>query len=89
MNRYKAIWVSTLCLGIFAGGIAVGQDNGLWQRHPNLAEALQLVHQASDKIAAAQQANHGDMRGHGDRARDLLAQADREIRAAAFAADHP
>lgn len=88
MKRHRAIWTSILCLGVFAGGIAVGQDDAMWHRHPNLAEALRLVHQASDKISEASAANHGNMGGHGDRAKEFLAQADREIRAAAFAADH-
>ena len=89
MNRHKFILGSVLCLGVFASGIAIGQDDAMWHRHPNLAEASRLIHQASDRIDAAQAANHLQLGGHGDRAKDLLAQADREIRAAAFAADHP
>jgi hypothetical protein len=88
MKARNMVWIALLGLGLFAGGVAVGQDPGMWGRHPNLADAERHCHQAMDKISAAQQANDWDMGGHAARAKDLLAQADREIRAACFAADH-
>jgi hypothetical protein len=88
MKGRNMVWIALLGLGLFAGGVAVGQDPGMWGRHPNLRDAELDCHHASDHLAAAQQSNDWDMRGHASRARDLLAQADREIRAACFAADH-
>ena len=52
-------------------------------RHPNLAEAQQHIAQAYEKIEAAQQANQNQLGGHADRAKQLLEQASRELRAAA------
>ncbi|HTW46679.1 MAG TPA: hypothetical protein VMD92_01955 [Acidobacteriaceae bacterium] len=88
MKARNVIWITLLCLGVFAGGVAVGQDPGMWARHPNLRDAERDCHSASDHLAAAQAANAWDMQGHAMHAKDLLAQADREIRAACFAADH-
>ncbi len=58
------------------------------RRHPNLAAAQRLSQQAFDKIVAAQQANEWDMQGHAQKAKDLLDQANRELREAATAANH-
>jgi hypothetical protein len=88
MNRRQALWIAALSLGMFATGVAVGQDPGMWGRHPNLRDAEQECHHAQDHLHAAQQANDFDMQGHAANALNFLAQADREIRAACFAADH-
>lgn len=88
MKARNIVWIALLGLGIFAGGVAVGQDPAMWGRHPNLADAERHCHIAMDKINAAQSANDWDMGGHAARAKDLLAHADDEIRKAAFAADH-
>jgi hypothetical protein len=89
MKVRNVVWITLLCLGVFAGGVAVGQDPGMWGRHPNLRDAEQECHHAQDHLHAAQQSNDFDMQGHASNALNLLAQADREIRAACFAADHP
>jgi hypothetical protein len=52
-------------------------------RHPNIAAAQHLTAQAYDKIVAAQQANEYDLGGHAQKAKDLLEQANRELKAAA------
>lgn len=57
------------------------------RRHPNLAAAQRLSHQAFEKIIAAQQANEWDMQGHAQRAKDLLDQANNELKQAAEAAN--
>ena len=87
MNLRKLTWGSILCLACFAGGIAVAQG-GMWRGHPNLAAAEQATHQADQYLLAAQHANHWDLAGHAAHAEQLLRQADREIRAAAMAANH-
>lgn len=56
-------------------------------RHPNLAAAQRLSNQAYNKIVAAQQANEWDMQGHAQKAKDLLDQANRELKQAAEAAN--
>ena len=64
-------------------------DNINPQTHPNLAAAQRLSTQAYQKIVAAQQANDWDMAGHAQKAKDLLEQVNRELKAAALAAnDH-
>ena len=56
-------------------------------RHPNLAAAQRLSQQAWEKINAAQEANEWDMQGHAQKAKELLDQANRELKAAAEAAN--
>jgi F0F1-type ATP synthase membrane subunit b/b' len=57
------------------------------KKHPNLAAAQHLVDQAFQKITAAQQANEFDMAGHAQKAKDLLDQANKELKQAAEAAN--
>ncbi len=57
------------------------------KRHPNLAAAQRHVDAAYEKITAAQQANEFDMDGHAAKAKELLEQANRELKAAAEAAN--
>jgi hypothetical protein len=57
------------------------------KRHPNLAAAQRLTQQAWEKIGAAQQANEFDMQGHARKARELLDQANNELKLAAEAAN--
>ncbi len=63
-------------------------DNINPQKHPNLAAAQRLSTQAYEKISAAQSANEWDMDGHAAKAKDLLDQVNRELKAAAMAANH-
>jgi len=71
------------------GGIAIAQPkrNVSAGRHPNLAAAQRLSHQAYEKIIAAQEANEWDMQGHAQKAKDLLDQVNKELKAAAEAAN--
>jgi hypothetical protein len=62
-------------------------DNVSGKRHPNIAAAQRLSTQAYEKIVAAQQANEFDMDGHAQKAKDLLDQVNRELKAAAEAAN--
>lgn len=79
-----------------AGALVVGgvlgaqmpKDNVNPGHHPNLAAAQRLSQQAWEKITAAQQANEWDMDGHAAKAKDLLDQANRELKEAAQAANH-
>jgi hypothetical protein len=55
--------------------------------HPNIAAAQKLSRQAYDKITRAQKANQYDMEGHAQKAKDLLGQANDELKLAAEAAN--
>ena len=55
--------------------------------HPNLAEAQRLLVEANNRVAEAQKDNRYDMRGHAERARQFMAQASRELKLAAEAAN--
>jgi hypothetical protein len=71
---------------LFLGGMAIAQrpvQNINPQHHPNLAAAQRLSEQAYQKIVAAQQANEFDMEGHAQKAKDLLEQANEQLRQAA------
>jgi F0F1-type ATP synthase membrane subunit b/b' len=57
------------------------------KRHPNLAAAQRLVDQAYKRVAAAQQANEFDLGGHAARAKELLDQANAELKQAAETAN--
>lgn len=91
MNRRSFVWGSLSGLGIASSGIsalAQPERNVSPGRHPNIAAAQRLTQQAFDRIVMAQQANEWDMDGHAQHAKDLLDQANRELKAAAEAANH-
>ena len=88
MNARKVFLSSALVLGLVACGVTTAQRvNVDPNRHPNLAAAQALIDQAYERINAAQHANEFDMGGHAARAKDLLMQANREIKLAARAAN--
>ena len=57
------------------------------KRHPNLAAAQKLTANAYQKVIAAQQANEWDPDGHAQKAKDLLDQANQELKQAAEASN--
>ena len=56
-------------------------------KHGNLAAAQTLVRQAFDRITAAQQDHNYDLGGHAGKAKDLLRQANDELKLAAESAN--
>lgn len=80
---------ATLGALLAIGGMLIAQpkQNVSAARHPNLAAAQRMCKQAYDKIVAAQEANEWDMQGHAKKAKDLLDQADNELKQAAQAAN--
>ena len=56
-------------------------------RHPNIAAAQRLSRQAWQRVVDAQQANEWDMQGHAQKAKELLDQANNELKMAAQAAN--
>jgi hypothetical protein len=69
---------------MFAQAPVVNIDH---RRHGNLAAAQEFIVQAYQKMDRAQQANEDQLGGHAQRAKDLLTQADMEIRLAANVAN--
>lgn len=91
MKGSKFILGSILGTALICVGAAVAQkptENISGKRHPNLAAAQRLSQQAWEKIGAAQQANEWDMDGHAAKAKQLLDQANRELKLAAETANH-
>jgi hypothetical protein len=91
MTKTKVALGGVLTLAMICGGVAVAQmpkDNVSSHKHPNLAAAQRLSHEAWEKIAAAQQANEWDMNGHAAKAKELLDQVNNELKMAAEAANH-
>jgi hypothetical protein len=76
--------ILAFCLILTAQEPVVDIDKKL---HPNLAEAQRLVVQANHYVEVAQKDNRYDMKGHAEKARDLLVQANNELKAAAEAAN--
>ena len=90
MTRNKLILGSVLSLGVITGGLLIAQrpEENVGRRHPNLMAAQHLVDQAFQRLSDAQRANEWDMGGHAARAKELLEQANHEIKEAAEAANH-
>lgn len=55
--------------------------------HPNLAEAQRHVVEANNAVATAQKDNKYDMKGHAEKARQHLVEANQELKLAAEAAN--
>ena len=83
----KKLQIGITGIALLLAGTAIAQRNVSARRHPNLAAAQRLIDQALGKITAAQQANEYDMNGHAAKAKELLEQANREIKQAAEAAN--
>jgi hypothetical protein len=89
MAKKNLIFPAVFGVALFAG-LSLAQDpvvNIDRARHPNLAEAQEHIVAANAAIARAQADNKYDMKGHAEKARQHLAEADRELRAAATAAN--
>jgi len=85
MKKTIAAVVSCIILAAFA--YAAPARNVSANRHPNLAAAQRLAAEAYAKIEAAQKANEFDLKGHAQKAKELLEQANNEIKEAAEAAN--
>jgi hypothetical protein len=56
-------------------------------KHPNLADAQKHVVAANRSVELAQKDNRYDMQGHAEKARQLLVEANEELKKAAAAAN--
>ena len=81
---------------VLAGGLAFASALAFAQepaqnidpaRHGNLASAQTMVREAYDKLSDAQQANHFELGGHAGRAKELMREANDEMKMAAIVAN--
>jgi len=82
----KTFFRLIVAASLLCGGVAIAQkpvQNVNPHHHPNLAAAQRFSEQAYQKIVAAQEANEWDMEGHAQKAKDLLDQANQQIKLAA------
>jgi hypothetical protein len=83
----KKTFRAVLSVGLLCAGISAHAqqpaENISPQRHANLAAAQQAIEQAYNMTVRAQEANHGAMAGHAERAKQLLREAADELKAAA------
>jgi F0F1-type ATP synthase membrane subunit b/b' len=90
MMRRNVLIGFVLFLALMCTGLVVAQKpvkNVSAKKHPNIAAAQRLSAQAYEKVVAAQKANEWDMEGHAQKAKDLLDQANQELKQAAEAAN--
>jgi hypothetical protein len=81
---YGAVLSGALAVSLFAQRPA---ENVSPRRHPNIAAAQQAVERAYNKILEAQRANEWDLQGHAQKAKELLDQANNELKQAAEASN--
>lgn len=83
-NRFIAIVVALalLCTALVFAQKKPAQ-NVSPKRHPNLAAAQRLSAQASQRIVDAQNANEWDLAGHAQKAKQLLDEANEELKKSA------
>jgi hypothetical protein len=90
--KTKNLLLSSILAGaLVCGGVVLAQAPGVdidAHRHPNLADAQHHIQQAYEKIDEAQRANRDQLGDHAQKAKDLLLQADRELKEAAEYANH-
>ena len=83
MQYRSAVLPLGLGLAIAMGAAIAGPEAG----HPNIIAAREAAQHAIEKMHAAQVANEYDMEGHAAKAEKLLAEAERQMRLAAEAAN--
>jgi F0F1-type ATP synthase membrane subunit b/b' len=88
----KTILNLILGAAVLCGVVVVAQtqkpvENINPQRHGNLAAAQRLCEKAYEKVVAAQQANEYDLAGHAKKAKELLEEANAELKQAAETAN--
>jgi len=88
--KRKIGFVTALLGAVLFCGLTLAQEpvvNIDKKIHPNLGEAQRLVAEASHYIDIAQGDRQVDMRGHALKAKQLLIEANQELKEAAEAAD--
>lgn len=90
MKTLSIVCSAALALAATAAVAHPPANNVSHHRHPNIAAAQHLTTQAYNRIVQAQKANEFDLGGHAAKAKELLDQANRELKEAAQTsnADH-
>jgi hypothetical protein len=86
----RILIVACVVSGLIIAGAAYAAkpvQNVSAKKHPHIAAAQKLVAKAFETITAAQQANEFDMAGHAQKAKELLEQANAELKQAALEAN--
>jgi hypothetical protein len=78
---------SVLCAVALAQAVPMPYVNIDRDRHGNLAAAQDNIVRAFNRISDAQRANDGQLGGHAQRAKELLSEANDELRLAADVAN--
>jgi hypothetical protein len=89
MKRHIQVFTGIFCTLLFCT-LTLAQDPVVdidAKIHPNLAAAQHHVVEANRAIAIAQKDNRYDMKGHAEKARQLLVEVNQELKAAAEAAN--
>jgi len=90
MKRFAS--VAMLAGLAFVAGSAMAQQQPVRdvsaKHHPNLARAQRQADMAYKSVVAAQDANEFDLGGHAAKAKELLDQANQELKQAAEFANH-
>ena len=89
MTKTGLVLGTILGAALFCGGVLAQEpvEDINKSVHPVLATAQHHVVEANNNVAASQKDIRYDMKGHADKARELLAEANQELKAAAEAAD--
>ncbi len=85
LRALRNVVLGCAVVGILATCVSTGRVS--YARHPNLAQAQNLIVDAIAKVTAAQRANEFDMGGHAAKAKALLDQAYAEVKRAAEASN--
>jgi len=87
----KSLLINTILgAALCCSGVILAQDpveDISKSLHPNLATAQHHVVEANNAVAIAQKDNRYDMKGHAEKARQLLVQVNQELKLAAEAAN--
>jgi F0F1-type ATP synthase membrane subunit b/b' len=85
----RALMAAVCVFGLASGAAFAAKParNVSENRHPNIAAAQRLTAEAYQKIEAAQRANEFDLGGHAEKAKQLLEQANNELKEAALHAN--
>jgi hypothetical protein len=89
MPKLNKIIVSSILGTAFLGGLVFAKPevNTSAKKHPHINAAQQSLVAAAKQITDAQAANEWDMDGHAKKAKELIDQADAELKQAAEAAN--
>lgn len=86
MKRNRLVGI-VLALALLCTGLVFAQkkpaQNVSNKRHPNIAAAQRLTAQAFQRITDAQNANEWDLAGHAQKAKQLLDEANEELKKSA------